>query len=195
MLFVCLMIILTGSRVVYSSFFYLTTALIGTLISASAARLPGSGRGGFVIVKHRRTVTPVASVVVSDMLLSWRPCRRFVEALTRCCRVPFDVLLNEATPISSLRQGETAGAWWWWWWCWVVVLVLVVVVVHTSAGKSSRRLIRLYSGGKSSEGAGGVGGTWWVTSKLAPCALFGSLLRMFGAQCLAQGHLAEEQLI
>lgn len=24
-----------------------------------------------------------------------------MEALTRCCRVPFDVLLNEATPISS----------------------------------------------------------------------------------------------
>lgn len=32
-----------------------------------------------------------------------------MEALTRCCRVAFDVLLNEATPISSLRQGETAA--------------------------------------------------------------------------------------
>lgn len=32
-----------------------------------------------------------------------------MEALTRCCRVPFDVLLNEATPISALRQGETAA--------------------------------------------------------------------------------------
>lgn len=33
-----------------------------------------------------------------------------MEALTRCCRVPFDVPLNEATPISSSRQGETAAA-------------------------------------------------------------------------------------
>ena len=32
-----------------------------------------------------------------------------MEALTRCCRVPFDESLNEATPISSLRQGETAA--------------------------------------------------------------------------------------
>lgn len=32
-----------------------------------------------------------------------------MEALTRCCRVPFDVLLNEATPISALRQDETAA--------------------------------------------------------------------------------------
>lgn len=32
-----------------------------------------------------------------------------MEALTSCCRVPFDASLNEATPISSLRQGETAA--------------------------------------------------------------------------------------
>lgn len=64
---------------------------------------------GFVIVKHRLTVTPVASVVLSDMPLSLDPCRRFVGALTRCCRVFFDVLLNEATPISSLLHGWDCG--------------------------------------------------------------------------------------
>lgn len=46
-------------------------------------------------------MTPVASVVVLWHAIKFRPCRRFVEALTRCCRVPFDALLNEATPISS----------------------------------------------------------------------------------------------
>lgn len=102
------MIIQTAARIVHSSF-YLTTSLIGTLISALPPRSQRRVWRGLVIVKHRLTVTPVASVVVSDMLLSLDPCRRFVEALTRCCRVPFDVSLNEATPISSLRQGETAA--------------------------------------------------------------------------------------
>lgn len=32
-----------------------------------------------------------------------------MEALTRCCRVSSDVLLNEATPVSSPRQAEAAA--------------------------------------------------------------------------------------
>lgn len=108
MVFGCLMIILTGAHIVHSSF-YLTTSLIGTLISALPAQSQCRLWRGFVIVKHRLTVTPVASVVVSDMLLSsdragdlWRRWHGVVAS-------PFDVLLNEATPISSLRQGETAA--------------------------------------------------------------------------------------
>lgn len=44
-----------------------------------ATTAPGAGLGeGFVIVKHRLPVTPAASVVVCDTLLSLDQCRRFV---------------------------------------------------------------------------------------------------------------------
>lgn len=75
------------------------------------------------MVKHRLTVTPIASVVMPDTLLKLRPCRRFVEALTRGCRVHppppphpllFDVLLNEATPINAPRRGDKAAHLFFW---------------------------------------------------------------------------------
>lgn len=54
----------------------------------SPPRCHGWSRSGFVIVKHRLTVTPIASVVMCDTPLSSDPRRRFVAALTRCCRTP-----------------------------------------------------------------------------------------------------------